>query len=84
MAGNTTLVVLATDARLDLGTLQQTASTAHDGLARTIDPVHTLADGDAVFALASGDVEIPGDADRFRQPGCGAIRSSACKPQPPA
>jgi L-aminopeptidase/D-esterase-like protein len=67
-AGNTTLVVLATDARLDLGTLLQTASTAHDGLARTIDPVHTLADGDAVFALASGDVEIPGEPDRFRQP----------------
>ena len=67
-AGNTTLIVLATDARLDLGTLQQTASTAHDGLARTLDPVHTLADGDAVFALASGDVEIPGVSDRFSQP----------------
>lgn len=67
-AGNTTLVVLATDARLDLGTLNQTAGTAHDGLARTIDPVHTLADGDTVVALASGDVAIPGDADRFRHP----------------
>jgi L-aminopeptidase/D-esterase-like protein len=30
----------------------------HDGLARAIRPVHTLADGDALFSLATGDVVL--------------------------
>ena len=34
------------------------ASVAHDGLARAIRPVHTLADGDTMFALATGDIEM--------------------------
>jgi L-aminopeptidase/D-esterase-like protein len=34
---------------------------AHDGLARSIDPVHTMADGDTLFALATGTSGQPGD-----------------------
>ncbi len=34
---------------------------AHDGLARTIDPVHTMWDGDTVFALATGRAGVPGN-----------------------
>lgn len=58
---NTTLVVVATDARLDHGQLGRTAGAGHTGLARVLDPVHTLADGDTVFALATGQVALPGD-----------------------
>ncbi|WP_243738145.1 P1 family peptidase [Cellulomonas shaoxiangyii] len=58
---NTTLAVVATDAALDPAETSRTATTAHDGLARALDPVHTLADGDTVFALATGAVALPGD-----------------------
>ncbi|UCN15159.1 P1 family peptidase [Cellulomonas iranensis] len=56
---NTTLVVVATDAALDPAETSRTATTAHDGLARALDPVHTLADGDTVFALATQAVALP-------------------------
>jgi L-aminopeptidase/D-esterase-like protein len=50
----TTLVVVATDATLTKAEANKLAQMAHDGLARTIDPVHTTTDGDTVFALATG------------------------------
>jgi L-aminopeptidase/D-esterase-like protein len=50
----TTLVIVATDALLTKSEANKMASMAHDGLARTIEPVHTQADGDTVFALATG------------------------------
>jgi L-aminopeptidase/D-esterase-like protein len=46
--------VVCTDATLDKVQAQRLAMMAHDGLARTIDPLHTPADGDAMFALATG------------------------------
>ncbi|WP_432541491.1 P1 family peptidase [Kineococcus sp. SYSU DK002] len=55
---NTTLVVVATDALLDPAETSRTATAAHAGLARALDPVHTLADGDTVFSLATGRVEL--------------------------
>ncbi len=64
---NTTLVVVATDADLDLGALHHTAAVSHDGIARAIDPVHTLADGDIVFALSTGRVRVPGVEQRFER-----------------
>jgi L-aminopeptidase/D-esterase-like protein len=51
---NTTIAVVATDARLDKAGATKLAQMAHDGLARTIRPVHTPFDGDTVFALATG------------------------------
>jgi len=57
---NTTLAVVATNARLDVATARRTASAGHDGLARALRPVHTLVDGDTVFALATGDVDAVG------------------------
>ncbi|MBV9280876.1 MAG: P1 family peptidase, partial [Chloroflexi bacterium] len=51
---NTTIGVVATDASLNADAVNHLASIAHDGLARTIRPVHTLFDGDAIFALATG------------------------------
>jgi len=50
----TTIAVVATDAVLTKSQANKVAQMAHDGLARCIDPVHTMADGDTVFALATG------------------------------
>lgn len=58
---NTTLVVVATDAALDPAETSRTATAAHDGVARALNPAHTLADGDTVFALATGAVVLPAD-----------------------
>lgn len=54
---NTTIGIIATDARLDKGAAKRLAIGAHDGFARAIWPVHTPMDGDLVFALATGAVE---------------------------
>jgi L-aminopeptidase/D-esterase-like protein len=52
--GNTTIGVIATDAVLSRDDLVRVAALAHDGLARTVRPAHTIYDGDAFFALATG------------------------------
>ena len=54
---NTTLAVVATNARLDKAGATKTAQMAQDGLARAIRPAHTHFDGDTVFALSTGDVQ---------------------------
>ncbi len=51
---NTTIGVIATDALLTKAQAQRLAQVAHDGLARSINPVHTMLDGDTLFALATG------------------------------
>ncbi|MEI6775894.1 MAG: P1 family peptidase [Chloroflexales bacterium] len=56
---NTTLAVVATDARLSKAEASKLAQMAQDGLARTIRPVHTPFDGDTVFALATGRRDGP-------------------------
>ncbi|HKH50599.1 MAG TPA: P1 family peptidase [Mycobacterium sp.] len=58
---NTTLAVIATDAVLSKAGCRRVAIAAHDGLARTIRPCHTPLDGDTVFALATGAIEVPPD-----------------------
>ena len=50
----TTIGIVATDARLTKAQTNKLASMAHDGLARSINPVHTANDGDVLFALATG------------------------------
>jgi D-aminopeptidase len=52
---NTTLVVLATDAKLTKGQAKRLAVMAQSGLSRAIYPVHTPLDGDLVFAAATGE-----------------------------
>ncbi|MBX3028450.1 P1 family peptidase [bacterium] len=52
--GNTTIGVIVTDAALTREDATDLASQAHDGLARTIRPVHTRVDGDALIVLATG------------------------------
>ncbi len=52
---NTTLGVVATNAALNKAQATKVAQMAHDGLARSIAPVHTMYDGDVIFALSRGD-----------------------------
>ena len=52
---NTTLVVVATNARLSKVDCNRVAQRAHDGMARAILPSHTTFDGDTTFALSAGD-----------------------------
>jgi L-aminopeptidase/D-esterase-like protein len=54
---NTVIGVVATDARLDKAEANRLARVAQVGIARTIDPCHTLFDGDALFALSSSEKE---------------------------
>lgn len=63
---NTTLVVVATNAVLTKAECKRTASACHAGLARALNPSHTLADGDTVFALATGAVELDRSTDAAR------------------
>jgi L-aminopeptidase/D-esterase-like protein len=50
----TTIGVIITDARLSKAQATRLAQVAHDGLARTIRPVHTPMDGDTLFAAGTG------------------------------
>jgi L-aminopeptidase/D-esterase-like protein len=54
---NTTIGVVATNAKLTKVEAQKMAQMAHDGYARAISPVHTPGDGDTIFSLATGGWE---------------------------
>lgn len=56
-SGNTTLGVVATNGCFNREALRKIAQMAHNGLARTIWPVHTMWDGDLVFSLSLGEKE---------------------------
>jgi L-aminopeptidase/D-esterase-like protein len=60
---HTTIGVVGTNARLSKTQATRIAQMAHDGLARAIVPAHTSADGDAIFALATGARTAPADLD---------------------
>lgn len=63
-AGNTTLGIVVTNANFTKPMLCKIASMAHNGFARAIRPVHTMADGDCIYALSTGqqaaDVNVVG------------------------
>jgi L-aminopeptidase/D-esterase-like protein len=52
--GNTTIAVVTTNAPLSKVAVNKVAQMAHNGIAQTIRPAHTMFDGDTIFALASG------------------------------
>lgn len=62
---NTTIGVIATNARLTKVQCLLVAQGAHDGLARALEPAHATVDGDAVVAAATGQVEAPVDVVRM-------------------
>lgn len=55
----TTIGVIATDATLTKAQCAKLAGIGHDGLARAIRPVHTMLDGDTLFALSTGNRPAP-------------------------
>lgn len=55
----TTIAVVATDAALTKAQCAKVAGIGHDGLARALNPVHTMYDGDTVFTLATGARPAP-------------------------
>jgi L-aminopeptidase/D-esterase-like protein len=58
---HTTIGIVATNAALTKSEATKVAQMAHDGLARTINPVHTAADGDTIFAAATGSSGVRAD-----------------------
>lgn len=58
---NTTLVVIATNAKLSKVDTFRVAQRGHSGMARSIFPCHTTFDGDVCFALATGEVSASVD-----------------------
>ena len=64
LGSHTTIGVIATDAALTKVQATRLAQVGHDGLARTIRPVHTPMDGDTLFALGTGTQ--PGEVDMMR------------------
>lgn len=65
VGGATTLGVVVTDLALTKAQCSRLASIGHDGMARAIDPVHTMVDGDTFFALATGTRRAPSAAEGF-------------------
>jgi L-aminopeptidase/D-esterase-like protein len=61
---NSTIGVVATNAKLTKTQAAKVAQMAHDGLARSITPVHSLSDGDTLFALATGTLDGNADVSR--------------------
>lgn len=55
----TTIGVIATDATLTKAQCGRIAGSGHDGMARAINPIHTMYDGDTLFALATGERGAP-------------------------
>lgn len=55
---NTVIGVVATNAKLDKEGANKVAQMAHDGIARSIRPAHTMLDGDTLFALSTGNKRV--------------------------
>ena len=64
LGSNTTIGVIATDAPLNKLQAKRLAQIGHDGLARSIRPVHTPMDGDTLFTVATGTAH--GEVDLMR------------------
>lgn len=60
--GNTTIGCIVTNAKLDKAQCTKIASIAHNAYAKAIRPVHTMSDGDTIFVLSTGEVEVLPDA----------------------
>lgn len=58
---NSTIGVVATNAHLTKTEATKMAQMAHDGLARSINPVHTMVDGDTIFAAATATSQVTAD-----------------------
>ena len=60
--GNTTIGCIITNAKLTKPECNKLASVTHNAYARAISPVHTSADGDSIFVMATGEIPVMADA----------------------
>jgi L-aminopeptidase/D-esterase-like protein len=60
-AANTTIGVVATNAKFTKTQMSKIAQMAHDGYARAINPVHTMGDGDTIFSMSTGTTDVQAD-----------------------
>src|SRR5882762_6658488 len=60
-AANTTIGVVATNAKFTKTQMNKIAQMAHDGYARAINPVHTMGDGDTIFSMSTGASSVTAD-----------------------
>jgi len=74
---NTTIGVITTNASLTKTQTTKVAQMAHDGLAMTIRPVHTMFDGDTIFALATGNLSRGKKPDDASVVGAAAVQVMA-------
>ena len=76
---NTTISCVITNAKLTKAQAAKACTMCHDGYARAINPVHSSMDGDTIFLLATGEVEVPLDIVGMlgAQAVAGAIRRAA-------
>jgi L-aminopeptidase/D-esterase-like protein len=71
---NTTIGLIATNGVLDKIGCHLMAQSGHGGIARAVDPSHTRFDGDALVAVATGEVEA--DVDRVRALAAHAVEAA--------
>jgi L-aminopeptidase/D-esterase-like protein len=64
-SSHTTIGVIATNVAFNKAQLKKIAQMGHDGMARTINPVHTPWDGDTLFALSTGAAKTVVDVGRL-------------------
>jgi len=92
IGANSTIGVVATNVAFEKVQLTKIAQMAHDGFARTINPTHTLADGDTIFAVATGAIPAKANhgaigalaADVMAEAVLRAVRSAQSLPGLPA
>lgn len=55
-SSNTVIGVVATNAKLSKDHTNKVAQMAQDGIARAVNPAHTMFDGDTIFAISTGEI----------------------------
>ncbi|WP_343345306.1 P1 family peptidase [Terrisporobacter petrolearius] len=58
---NTTIGIVATNAKLTKAQCKKISQMAHDGYAKSIFPIHTPHDGDAIFTISTGKIQVDSD-----------------------
>lgn len=76
---NTTIGVVATNASLTKAQAGKVAQMAHDGLARTINPVHTPLDGDTLFAIATGRLSTSANLTLLGSLAADVVAQAVCR-----
>lgn len=83
---NTVIGCVVTNARLDKTQATKVAQMAHDGIARAVQPAHTMRDGDALFCISVAGASVPADlslvGDLAARAVAAAIRAGALGAEP--